>query len=203
MATSVEMSWQGSLLDDGQPSADEAFTALERQELSAGAWVDYAPGWLDGSDRLFAWLADHAAWSQPERPMYGQRVVQPRLSAWWGADDEAPDVLAGLAACLSARYDVTLDSIGVNLYRDGRDSVAWHGDRIARVIENPLVAIVSLGEPRRFLMRPRGGGPSRGYSLGHGDLLVMGGTCQRTWQHSVPKVAAAGPRMSITFRPTS
>ena len=101
---------------------------------------------------------------------------------------------------LSQRYGVAFDSVGLNLYRDGRDSVAWHRDRIAKDIDDPLVAIVSVGEPRRFLLRPVTGGHSRALLLGRGDLLVTGGTCQRTWQHTVPKVAKAGPRISITFR---
>ena len=63
------------------------------------------------------------------------------------------------------------------------------------------MAIVSLGAPRRFLLRPAGGGTSRAFDLGWGDLLVMGGTCQRTWEHAVPKMASAKPRMSVQFRP--
>jgi alkylated DNA repair dioxygenase AlkB len=101
---------------------------------------------------------------------------------------------------LSDRYGVTIDSVGFNLYRDGKDSVAWHGDRIAREIAEPVVALVSLGEPRSFLLRPRGGGRSRRFLLGGGDLLVTGGRTQRDWQHSVPKVASAGPRISLAFR---
>jgi alkylated DNA repair dioxygenase AlkB len=65
-----------------------------------------------------------------------------------------------------------------------------------------MVAIVSLGAPRALLLRPRGGGTALRRNLGHGDLLVMGGNCQRTWEHAVPKAAAAaGPRISVQFRP--
>ena len=94
-------------------------------------------------------------------------------------------------------------TVGLCLYRDGNDSVAWHGDTIGRArTEDTLVAIVSLGTPRSFLLRPRGGGPSRHFALGRGDLLVMGGSCQRTWEHCVPKRSHAdGPRLSIQFRP--
>jgi alkylated DNA repair dioxygenase AlkB len=106
-----------------------------------------------------------------------------------------------MADLLSNRYDVAFDSVGANLYRDGRDSVAWHGDRVLRTVAVATVAIVSLGAPRRFLLRPRGGGRSIVHRLGPGDLLVMGGTCQRTWQHCVPKSAnPVGPRISVTFR---
>src|SRR5438270_5783747 len=105
-----------------------------------------------------------------------------------------------MRASLSDRYGVRLTSMGMNFYRDGNDSVAWHGDRIAKEIEEPIVALVSLGEPRKFLLRPKGGGRSRVFALGRGDLLVTGGRTQRRWQHSVPKVAAAGPRISLAFR---
>jgi alkylated DNA repair dioxygenase AlkB len=111
-----------------------------------------------------------------------------------------PPIIEAMRTALSARYGVTFTSCGCNLYRDGHDSVAWHGDRIRKEVVDPRVAIVSVGEPRKLLLRPVGGGGSRAFRLGHGDLFVMGGSSQRTWQHSVPKVAAAGPRMSITFR---
>ena len=108
-----------------------------------------------------------------------------------------------MGRALTDRYRVPFDSLGANLYRDGRDSVAWHGDTIGRGRhEDTLVAIVSLGHPRALLLRPRGGGASHRFVLGHGDLLVMGGSCQRTWEHAVPKTTrAVGPRVSIQFRP--
>ena len=91
---------------------------------------------------------------------------------------------------------------GCCYYRDGRDSVAWHGDTIGRGrAEYTMVAIVSVGDPRRLLLRPRGGGSSIALTMGHGDLVVMGGSCQRTWEHAVPKVAHSGPRLSVQFRP--
>ena len=131
--------------------------------------------------------------------MFEQVIDEPRLTAW-GADVPKLPVLARMKSLLSGRYGVTFDSVGCNLYRDGRDSVAWHGDTVRKKMATPLVAIVSLGEPRKLLLRPRGGGASIRYELGCGDLFVMGGTCQHTWQHCVPKVAHAGPRMSVTFR---
>jgi alkylated DNA repair dioxygenase AlkB len=101
---------------------------------------------------------------------------------------------------LSARYGLDLSAVSANLYRDGRDSVAWHGDTLGRQVATTVVAIVSLGSVRPFLLRPKGGGPSVRYRPGHGDLLVLGGTCQRTWDHAVPKVASAGTRISLMFR---
>jgi alkylated DNA repair dioxygenase AlkB len=111
-----------------------------------------------------------------------------------------PRILDELRLSLSRRYGVLFDSVGFNFYRDGRDSVAWHGDRIRKEIAEPIVALVSLGEPRKFLLRPRGGGRSRAWQLGHGDLFVTGGRTQRDYEHSVPKVAHAGPRISLAFR---
>lgn len=199
-----DLAWQPSLLDGRtEPAVDASFAGLGRIHLDASSWVDHAPGWVSGSDRLFAELLASAGWGQRTRRMYDHRVLEPRLTAWWsaaGGEELRPPVLEWMRSLLSARYGVELDSMGLNLYRDGRDSVAWHGDRIAREIAEPVVAIVSVGERRRFLLRPRGGGPSRSFLLGRGDLLVTGGATQRAWEHTVPKVASAGPRISITFR---
>jgi alkylated DNA repair dioxygenase AlkB len=130
--------------------------------------------------------------------MYDKVVMEPRLTTRQWADP--PDPVPAMADVLSRRYGRDLRVVSANLYRDGRDSVAWHGDRVARNRDQAVVAIVSLGSPRRFLLRPRGGGRSVRLTPQPGDLLVLGGTCQRTWQHSVPKCAAAGPRISVMFR---
>lgn len=198
------MSWQPSLFDvEIQPQVDLAFSTLTRLQLDPESWVDHAPRWVTGSDPLFARLVDELDWGQRSRKIYDQKVTEPRLTSLWRASSGEPlepDVLEQMRRSLSERYGIEFDSAGFNLYRDGRDSVAWHGDRIRKGIEQPLVALVSLGEPRKFLLKPRDGGSSRTFMLGHGDLLVTGGRTQRTWLHSVPKVAKAGPRMSIAFR---
>lgn len=199
------MSWQPSLLDEAvEPAVDEAFSSLERIDLDPESWVDYAPGWVTGADELFAELLTSVKWGQRTRRMFDKQVIEPRLTSSWRAAKGTPldpPVLEDMRRLLSQRYGVELDSMGMNLYRDGRDSVAWHGDRIARAIEKPIVALVSLGHPRKFLLRPKGGGKSRPFELGQGDLLVTGGRTQRTWDHSVPKVAnTAGPRISLAFR---
>ena len=201
----AELTWQPSLLDaDPEPAVDEMFAGAVRIQLDARSWIERVPGWAAGSDALFDLLVRTAAWGQRTRKMWDQEVLEPRLTAWWGAssgDPLEPQVLERMRRALSDRYGVEFDSMGVNLYRDGRDSVAWHGDRIAREIAEPLVAIVSIGEPRRFLLRPKAkGGEVRRLLLGRGELLVTGGATQRAWEHSVPKVKAAGPRMSLTFR---
>ena len=192
-------------------SADGAvdWRTAERIELGRGAWVEHAPGWLAGADDLFVHLVEEVDWSQRRVAMYGRMLDEPRLTAWW-ADDEDPDGrealpaapggLRHLLAAVGDRYGRPFDSIGLNLYRDGADSVAWHGDRTERHRAVTDVAVLSLGSPRRFLLRPVGGGASRRFDLRSGDLLVMGGTCQQTFEHCIPKVARAGPRISATFR---
>ena len=203
MAHPSDLSWQPSLLDSGTLGIDEAFAELARIHLDPQSWVDHAPGWVSGSDRLFGDVHEGRQWSQRTRRMYDQKVREPRLTSPWNAGSGealSPPILERMRVVLSERYGVTFDSVGFNLYRDGRDSVAWHGDRIRKEIEEPVVALVSLGEPRRFLLRPKGGGRARTFLLGRGDLLVTGGMTQRTWEHSVPKVAAAGPRISLAFR---
>jgi alkylated DNA repair dioxygenase AlkB len=197
--------WQPSLLDEAtEATVDESFSSLGRVDLDPESWVDYAPGWVAGADELFAELLMSVEWGQRTRHLFDKRVIEPRLTSSWRGGSGTPlepAVLERMRRVLSERYDVELDSMGMNLYRDGRDSVAWHGDRIVREIERPIVALVSLGHPRKFLLRPKGGGRSRPFELGRGDLLVTGGRCQRLWQHSVPKVAtAAGPRISLAFR---
>ena len=195
--------WRPTLFELGSPEPDPTFAACHRRALPPDAWVDHAAGWLSGSADLFDRLLDGMGWSSHQVAMYGDLVDQPRLTATWrGArsDPVTGPIIDTIRRTLSSRYDIAFRSAGFNLYRDGNDSVAWHGDRIARDRIHAVVAIVSLGEPRSFKLRPTGGGASIGFSLGGGDLLVMGGSCQRTWQHTVPKVRRAGPRISITFR---
>ncbi|MDQ3734872.1 MAG: alpha-ketoglutarate-dependent dioxygenase AlkB [Actinomycetota bacterium] len=205
MALQHDLAWQASLFDTGEISYDAALNGCRRRHLAEGAWVDHLPGWLQGADELFARLLAETPWGQHQRWIYERKVTEPRLTHRWYLDGDAgqerpPQALRGMAATLSRHYGVAFTQVGVNLYRDGSDSVAWHGDRVAREIDEATVALVSLGAPRPFKLRPKGGGRSLTYLPGPGDLLVMGGSCQRTWDHAVPKVAAAGPRISIQFR---
>jgi len=133
--------------------------------------------------------------------MYDRVVDVPRLVAELPGDGPELPILADMSAVLSERYGRDLARVSLAYYRDGRDSVAWHGDRVGRRVDDTVVAIVSVGAPRRFLLRPTAGGGSHAFALGWGDLLVMGGTCQRTWEHAVPKMVRAGPRISIQLRP--
>jgi alkylated DNA repair dioxygenase AlkB len=207
MSDASQLAWQGSLFEaTGLPHVDRDFAGLVRHDLDETAWVDHVPGWLHGADEVFGWLLDDAPWEATEQELYGTVVATPRLIARWpcGPGEAAlPPILEEVRSALVARYARPFDSVLANLYRDGRDSVAWHGDRIARIVADPLVAIVSLGHPRRFLLRPRGGPTRLRLEPRHGDLLVMGGTSQRRWQHSIPKVAVAGPRISVTLRHSS
>jgi alkylated DNA repair dioxygenase AlkB len=202
-AIAPTVAWQPSLWANQGTEVDASFRGLERTQLDADSWVDYCPGWVSGSDRAFEELLRDVPWSQRRRWMYERQVDEPRLTSWQTFDERTASAspwLEDARTALSARYGVLFDSAGMNLYRDGADSVAWHRDRIPPEIVDPLVALVSLGEPRRFLLRPAGGGRSLAFNLGRGDLLVTGGQTQRRFEHSVPKAKAARPRLSIAFR---
>lgn len=196
---------QRSLFGSLEPEYDPSFRELTRLDLDSRTWVDHVPGWLTGSDQMFDELTSELPFRQRTGiRMYDQIVDEPRLSAWWSVACGQPEpmaILREIRLLLADRYDEPFDSIGFNLYRDGTDSVAWHGDRHRHVVTNPVVAILSVGASRPLKLRPRGGGASLAWPLGHGDLFVMGGACQHEWEHTVPKVrAAVGARLSITFR---
>ena len=181
---------------------------VERRDLSDGAWLDVRPGFITAADELFDALATTVPWHEERVHMYDTTVRVPRLLARYGEGDALPHrVLDEARSALNAHYAAELGepfvTAGMCLYRDGSDSVAWHGDRIAR--ESPrdtMVAILSLGATGPFALRPKAGGPGLRLPIGHGDLLVMGGSCQRTWLHAIPKTASClGARISVQFRP--
>ncbi|MFE7433792.1 alpha-ketoglutarate-dependent dioxygenase AlkB [Streptomyces tendae] len=200
---------QGSLFDQTDEVRLGPLDGLRRTRLGSGAWIDLLPGWLSGADALFERLAAEVPWRAERREMYERVVDVPRLLAFYGAADPLPHPLLTEARdALSTHYAEELGepftTAGLCHYRDGRDSVAWHGDRIGRgARQDTMVAILSVGAPRDLLLRPAGGGGQTvRRPLGHGDLIVMGGSCQRTWEHCVPKsTRAAGPRISVQFRP--
>jgi alkylated DNA repair dioxygenase AlkB len=200
---------QGSLFDQTDELWLGSLDGLRRTELGAGAWIDVLPGWLSGAAVLFEKLAADVPWRAERWKMYDNMVAVPRLLAHYAAQDPLPHpVLDEAREALSRHYAEELGepftTAGLCYYRDGRDSVAWHGDRGGRAArEDTMVAILSVGAPRDLLLRPAGGGGTTvRRPLGHGDLIVMGGSCQRTWEHCVPKTArAVGPRISIQFRP--
>ncbi|MFW6051410.1 MAG: alpha-ketoglutarate-dependent dioxygenase AlkB [Myxococcota bacterium] len=192
---------QPSLFGWEEPSVDPRFGTARRLELSPGAWVDRVPGWVQGHERLFEALRDGIAWHASQREMYERMVDVPRLFARVPDDGTGHPVLEQMRHALCRRYRRDLSQVTLSLYRDGRDSVAWHRDREVRELDDSVVAVVSLGGPRKFGLRPFGGGHARYFTVGWGDLVVMGGACQRDWEHGVPKMRAAAPRLAVMFRP--
>ena len=216
----TETVYQPSMLDmvAGAASPEPLPGRLRRHQLTAGAWVDVLPGWVRGSDTVFECLLRDVDWRAERRVMYDGEVDVPRLLRWYAGHETLPHhALTQAREQLSAHYADELGepfvTAGMCLYRDGRDSVAWHGDTLGRSAHSDtMVAIVSFGSPRNLLLRPRHAGPTADagtpradtlrFPLGHGDLIVMGGSCQRTWEHAVLKTARpVGPRISIQFRP--
>ncbi|SDP67649.1 DNA-N1-methyladenine dioxygenase [Klenkia soli] len=203
------MAHQPSMWDVAeQASLSPLGAGVVRHPLAHGAWVDHLPGWVQGSDEVLDVLLGDIGWRADRRQMYDREVEVPRLLRWYAGGEALPHPLLGQArADLDAHYRSELGepfvSAGMCLYRDGRDSVAWHGDRIGRGrTADTMVAIVSFGSPRALMLRPVGGGASIRFTLGHGDLVVMGGSCQRTWEHCIPKTTKpVGPRVSVQFRP--
>jgi alkylated DNA repair dioxygenase AlkB len=202
----TELHWQPTLLTAvaDAPTFDATFSGARRIALEGGAWVDHVAGWVDGADALFELIVANAPWEHRTVRMYDRMVEEPRLTAWYGKTLDTADVPAlfpAMIEALRARYHRAFDGVGAALYRDGNDSVAWHSDRVDPTLVEPLVAIVSLGSARMLRMRPKKrGGATRPFVLLPGDLFVMGGSTQATWEHAVPKVASAGARVSLQFR---
>jgi alkylated DNA repair dioxygenase AlkB len=199
---------QTSLFGEAEEAGFGSLESLRRTELGRSAWIDVLPGWLTGADMLFDQLVTRVPWHGERRQMYDRVVAVPRLLSFY--DEWAPlphPILPEARSALNTHYMAELGepfrTAGLCYYRDGRDSVAWHGDTIGRgSTEDTMVAIISIGAPRALCLRPKGGGESIRHALGHGDLIVMGGSCQRTWEHAVPKTTKpVGPRISIQFRP--
>jgi alkylated DNA repair dioxygenase AlkB len=206
------MQIQGRLFGGGAPGVASDWAGVRRIELGSSlggaAFLDHHPGWMRADDVLFDHLERTTTWRASKREMYDQVVDVPRLCAVLPEDGPGHPAILEAAAALSARYGRPVERVSLALYRDGADSVAFHGDRMGESVDDCIVAIVSLRGPRRLRIRPRrhaggpggGGGPTRSFDLGHGDLLVMGGSCQRDFEHAVPKVARAEPRISLMIR---
>lgn len=189
-----------SLLATGQPEMPLDFARVVRTDLGRGAWIDFSPHWLPGADAWLDEMTHELDWSAASRPMYDRVVDVPRLIVGFKrSSNSLHPKLEQLAECFDAHYERYFTSIGCNWYRDGNDSVAIHRDRIKNSADS-IIAIVSVGERRLFHLKPDDGSMKRRFRLGDGDLLVMGGTTQKYWQHAVPKVANAGSRLCMMFR---
>jgi alkylated DNA repair dioxygenase AlkB len=195
---------QPDLFAQGTVELGDGLARATRVELDATSWVDVVPRWLRGADQLFGVLERETAWETHQRWMYERWVDEPRchgpVPSLALASRGLASVVAEMPALLGSFYGVEFDAGALALYRDGNDSVAWHGDSIGVNRAKALVAVLSLGATRRFRLRPRGGGSSQVWSVHSGDLVVMGGACQRDWEHSVPKMRSVGPRISLQFR---
>ncbi|CAN5654667.1 alpha-ketoglutarate-dependent dioxygenase AlkB [soil metagenome] len=177
---------------------------IQRTWLDDDSWVDVAHCWLGGQLELYDRLSRADMWHRGRRPMYGEMVDEPRLSAGLRLrDSRTPAVVRRMSSALGSHYGLPMSTVWLNWYQSGDDAVAWHSDRIGRAQKDPPVAIISLGSTRRFLLRPKGGGRSVTFTPAGGDLLVMGGACQHRWEHSVPRSRRGGPRISVTLRPPS
>lgn len=174
--------------------------------------VDDAEGgiryWPDAADPATAraWfdaLQARAAWTHLQRPMYDRIVDVPRLLANYAVDALPDDLpLAALLACVQAKVPAPYSHIGMNLYRDGHDSVAMHGDKLHTVAARHPITLVSLGAPRRMLIRAREGARETiAVDLAPGSVLSMSHASQVTHEHGIPKTRRAqGPRISVVFR---
>jgi alkylated DNA repair dioxygenase AlkB len=203
--------YQASLFDIG--AADDisttdvpatrvaAFDSATVHHLDEHSWITHVPGFLTSHQRMLADLAAlDGVWEQRQRWMFDRRVDEPRLTGEYTDLSAAPALLAELAGALSEHLSVAYDRVWMNWYRDNNDGTGWHADRPAHKAPTAIVPVLSLGAPRRFLVRPYGGGPSTVFTPDGGDLIVMHGRCQRDWQHCVPKQKVpAGPRMSLNF----
>lgn len=196
--------YQASLFDDDEAETPaihtDAFKSSTLHRLDEHSWITHVPRFLTGHRRLLAELATLDVWEHRQRWMFDRRVQEPRLTGEYVDLSAAPALLAELAGALSERLGVPYDRIWMNWYRDNHDGTGWHADRPAHKAKTAVVPVLSLGAPRRFLVRQFGGGPSTVFTPDGGDLIIMQDRCQREWQHCVPKQKRpAGPRMSLNF----
>jgi len=191
---------------------------MRRIELHAGAWVELGEGWLPAPEAaaLASALVRELAWEQRHIVLFGKPVLQPRLIAWAGElpyrysgqtlePRPWPSAMRSVAARVAAVAGVPFNHVLVNRYRDGKDSMGYHADAEPELGPDPVVATLSLGQTRRFLLRSHGRASEEAplmLPLHDGSLLIMGGTCQRHYRHAIPREARPGfaERISLTFR---
>jgi alkylated DNA repair dioxygenase AlkB len=187
---------------------------VERLELDGGAWVDISRGWLSGAPELFDELLGNVAWQSSRLFRYDHWVEENRLGSMWRRGMPLPHpALVQVHKTIQRRYGVEFNSFGLMQYRHGRDGQAFHRDTDMRWLDNTVIAILTLGANRPWLMRPRanrydhseGKGATHDLEPCAGDLIVMGGRCQAEWEHSVAYLGqrAVRPRISLQWRWTS
>lgn len=190
---------------------------VERIDVDEHSWVDVARGWVAEADALYATLVESVPWRTNRLWRYERWVEEPRVTSWCPRTQPYPHpALAEAQRSLQSRYRVHFEGVALSWYRDGDDSVAFHRDREMRYLEDTVVAVLTLGARRPWLLRRRDradkwtaptGGAVLDLAPGPGDLLVLGGRCQADWEHSVPKVpgarGAAAGRISAQWRHTS
>lgn len=197
--------WQSSLFDDAEnttaASVDpSAFDRATVHALDEHSWITHVPALVPGHTHLLNQLAALDIWEQRSRWMYNRMVKEPRLTAEYVDVQLVPPTIGRIIAVLGTQYDVLYNRVWMNWYRDHRDGTGWHADRPANKAPTATIPVLSLGAPRRFLLRPGSGGPSTAFTPAGGDVIVMHGRCQRDWQHCVPKQnTPAGARMSLNF----
>lgn len=191
--------------------------ALTRLPLDPYSWLSYTPAWLEPAraDALLDELTRTLDWQRGAIRLFGRRVAIPRLHAWygdpgasygWSGQRQQPlpwtPALAATRERLRCALAHDFNGALANLYRDGQDCMHWHADDEPELGPAPLIAALSLGAPRRFALRHKARQrPTQRLQLGHGSLLVMGGACQRDWQHALPRSRrVTAPRISLTFR---
>lgn len=187
---------------------------MEQQSIGHGAWIQHVPDFLsqqDADDALSV-LLEQLDWEQRANVVFGKEVMQPRLSAWAGAipyrfsgqtlEPRAPTpMLADLTTRVLDVVDHPFNHVVVNRYRDGKDWIARHADNERELGFRPLIVALSLGATRRFELYRKKGRRTKKLQLTHGSLLVMGGSCQHTWRHALPKQATVtDERLNLTWR---
>lgn len=201
----------GAMIDEPTGPHVDGSVAFERVTLDDTAWVDVARGWLAGADELFQHLLHVVPWQTSHLFRYDHMVEERRLGSFWSRGNPLPHpVLAEATRLLQHRYGARFDGFGMIQYRDGNDGQAFHRDTDMRWLTDTVIAILSLGATRPWLMRPRsskfdpepGKGATHDFAPASGDLLVMGGTAQDGWEHSVPYLPGRPltPRISIQWR---
>ncbi|WP_411994758.1 alpha-ketoglutarate-dependent dioxygenase AlkB family protein [Agarivorans sp. DSG3-1] len=174
--------------------------------------------WLNSEASALAYqhMLHKLPWQQHQIKIFGKTCLEPRLSLWigdantayrysgeWRAPAPWPSFLMPIKLAVQHKCQQQFNSVLLNYYRDGHDYMGWHSDNEKQLGERPVIASLSLGEPRRFLFRNKVENHKHEYLLESGDLLIMNGLCQQQWQHSLPKaLRVKQPRINLTFRYT-